>query len=462
MSTQYVSKYLDRQRLENLLVDKFGKQDFKIECKRGVTSFFIPGGKDKELSEDDIMISNVKDVDSILTTNSHKNTSTEFASCMVCMHQNHSFQPINVTRDCLRALTTHLDISPEFLDTMSNFYQKVTNAEETYCAPLILQETTQIFEYMYILKYPEQNHRSDEESWSIRQTAVYHQLHKATGKSVFMILSPLEESAGEMALSSWFRDSYGLQGPTSHAFAVNRMVLDTYYAGWRGYMSFYEKKIEKLCMKMMSIGMVIVDAVTPDEMADLFYFESRLIPLSSAAAAAERLCEDLQQCSRRWPAQLRSTGPSAKIEEEDEWLENHRSKVSACSSHAIALLVKCERARQLLDRILNLKSQQIAQQQNTNILALTKSTVDDSATVRVMTAITLVYLSCTVVATVFSTPFFDLKDENKSLMVSPDFWIYAAVSAPLTIATITYWRWSLARKRRERQIAGVVDKVCMV
>lgn len=151
-------------------------------------------------------------------------------------------------------------------------------------------------------------------------------------------------------------------------------------------------------MKMMSIGLVIVDAVTPDEMADLFYFESRLLPLASAAAAADRLLVDLQHCSQRWPAHLRNTGPSAKIEEEVEWLENHRSKMTACSSHVTALLIKCERAVQLLDRILNLKSQQIAQQQNTNILALTKSTVDDSATVRVMTAITLVYLSCTVVA----------------------------------------------------------------
>lgn len=233
---------------------------------------------------------------------------------------------------------------------------------------------------------------------------------------------------------------------------------------------------------MMNIGLLNVDAVSPDEMADLFFFESRLLPLSTAAAAAVRLCEGLLQCSQRWPAHLRITGPSGKIEEEIEWLENHRNKLAACSNHATALLTKCERAVQLLDRILNLKSQKIAQQQNTNILALTKSTVDDSATVRVMTAITLVYLSCTVVAvslslliaslvseltyavskTIFSTPFFELEGKAKSLIVSPDFWVYIAISAPLTIVTLGYWRWSLARKRRQRQIAGTMDKVSMV
>jgi LPS sulfotransferase NodH len=88
----------------------------------------------------------------------------------------------------------------------------------------------------------------------------------------------------------------------------------------------------------------------------------------------------------------------AKAEQELEWLENYQRKATACANNAGALLTTCERAVQLLDRVLNLKCQQVAQQQNTAILALTKSTVDDSATVRVITAITLVYLSCTVVA----------------------------------------------------------------
>lgn len=61
------------------------------------------------------------------------------------MHQNHSFKPVNVTRDCLGALTSRLDISAEFLDIMSNFYQKITNIEETHCAPLIMQENSKVF-----------------------------------------------------------------------------------------------------------------------------------------------------------------------------------------------------------------------------------------------------------------------------------------------------------------------------
>jgi hypothetical protein len=61
------------------------------------------------------------------------------------MHQRHSFRPINVTRDILQALASHLDMGPALLDVLSNFYQKVTDLEETYCAPLATWETTQYF-----------------------------------------------------------------------------------------------------------------------------------------------------------------------------------------------------------------------------------------------------------------------------------------------------------------------------
>lgn len=151
-------------------------------------------------------------------------------------------------------------------------------------------------------------------------------------------------------------------------------------------------------MKLMSIGLVDVDAVTPDEMADLCYLESKVLPLEMAASAAANLCRGLQQCSKRLADHAGSPASFAQAEQELEWLQNYQGKAAACANNAGALLTTCERAVQLLDRVLNLKSQQVAQQQNTAILALTKSTVDDSATVRVITAITLVYLSCTVVA----------------------------------------------------------------
>jgi hypothetical protein len=59
-------------------------------------------------------------------------------------------------------------------------------------------------------------------------------------------------------------------------------------------------------------------------------------------------------------------------------------------------------------------------------------------------------------------PFFHLDPKEKSFSVSPDFWIYIAVAMPLTVVTVAYWRWSLAQKRRQRQLAGVTVHVSIV
>lgn len=51
-----------------------------------------------------------------------------------------------------------------------------------------------------------------------------------------------------------------------------------------------------------------------------------------------------------------------------------------------------------LTAALDLKSQATAKEINDNILELTKDTVDDSATVRVVTLVTLIYLPASFVA----------------------------------------------------------------
>jgi hypothetical protein len=76
-----------------------------------------------------------------------------------CLHQKHSFRPIHVTKNILQALSSRLDISPDFLEILSNFYQKVTDLEETYCAPLVVQENADYFGTSLPIPQSGQSHR---------------------------------------------------------------------------------------------------------------------------------------------------------------------------------------------------------------------------------------------------------------------------------------------------------------
>jgi len=81
-----------------------------------------------------------------------------------------------------------------------------------------------------------------------------------------------------------------------------------------------------------------------------------------------------------------------------QWKLNQKRKLAAYEENRAALADQCEFAGKLLRDRLEARDQLAMQKQSHYALQLTKSTVDDSATVRVVTVITLVYLSFTVVA----------------------------------------------------------------
>jgi len=49
-------------------------------------------------------------------------------------------------------------------------------------------------------------------------------------------------------------------------------------------------------------------------------------------------------------------------------------------------------------------------------------------------------------------------NETKSLAVSSSWWIYLLLALLVTALTVTFWRWSLRRKRKARDTAVCHEK----
>lgn len=81
-----------------------------------------------------------------------------------------------------------------------------------------------------------------------------------------------------------------------------------------------------------------------------------------------------------------------------EVLSNYASMAAAYSNNTAFLLQKIRVTAQLLSDTLNLKHQQTAQTISENTLALNDAAVKDSATIRVITVVTLLYLPGTFIA----------------------------------------------------------------
>lgn len=86
-------------------------------------------------------------------------------------------------------------------------------------------------------------------------------------------------------------------------------------------------------------------------------------------------------------------------------LEEFQAVLTTCGRQIIAMkrnlqaiLTRCAATARLLEQVASSRNEKTAQQQNLRLTELTRLTVDDSNAIRVITVITLLYLSLTAVA----------------------------------------------------------------
>lgn len=82
----------------------------------------------------------------------------------------------------------------------------------------------------------------------------------------------------------------------------------------------------------------------------------------------------------------------------NEIVEIHTNQIQSYNEHLHVLLKRCKSTAHLLEQLSASKNQKLTTEQSSYILTLTKAAADDSAATRVITVITLIYLSSTVVA----------------------------------------------------------------
>ncbi|KAF2168536.1 hypothetical protein M409DRAFT_21286 [Zasmidium cellare ATCC 36951] len=325
------------------------------------------------------------------------------------------------------------DVRPEFFDVVSSFYHKTLNIEEALSLPLQVFLDTNSLEYMYVIKYPEENLRVGEEPWSIRQMAIYHQVRLQDRRSTIIMLTPCPTTVARTRLTHWVKTGQLPTASMGNVFEPSRILLTCYLDNWRSYMKYYESKTEQLSIRMLNIGLKTPNGVSTSDLADINYIESRLTPAQAVLTSIIKLCDDLETMT----AEVKTLLPDAADAQWPRTLSNSRAKLIAFRSNSSVLLRKTANISQMLNSILTFRSQEIMKEQSERVLFLTTSTVDDSATVRVITAITLVFLSFTVVAAVMAMPLFYLDDSSR-LVVSSSLWIYIAVAVPLTVVTLAY------------------------
>jgi Mg2+ and Co2+ transporter CorA len=182
--------------------------------------------------------------------------------------------------------------------------------------------------------------------------------------------------------------------------------------------------------------------------------ENRCLVLQPIFRSLDRTFEVLHQAN----AALSECGAvqPAELQAMKRLLDNYSGTINSYGQAAWSLQSRTSRIAAHITDTLSFKDAYIAKRQ-------TEFMLRDSTTVRVITVVTLIYLPATFTATLLGMNSFFEMDDNRRIVVSPQFWIYIVCAVPLTVATLSYWWYfQKAKQRGERSMNGAISGAMMV
>lgn len=126
-----------------------------------------------------------------------------------------------------------------------------------------------------------------------------------------------------------------------------------------------------------------------------------------------------------------------KAEDLQSW--NHSNRLSFYSSLLVCLFHRSDSNQKRLQNEIALAFNTVAQHDSGISVKIAHETRSDSASMKTIAFVTLVFLPATFVSAVFSMSFFYYDSHSGMWTMSPKFWLYWAVSIPLTGVSVSLW-----------------------
>ena len=110
------------------------------------------------------------------------------------------------------------------------------------------------------------------------------------------------------------------------------------------------------------------------------------------------------------------------------------------------LYSRCASYRERMRNVIQLVFNIVAQNEARSSMAIAEATKADGQIMKATSLIALLFLPPTFISAVFSTTFFDFGMDSQSWGVSQEFWIYWAVTVPVTLVCLGVWYIWFARR----------------
>ncbi|KAH8671488.1 hypothetical protein BX600DRAFT_249438 [Xylariales sp. PMI_506] len=362
------------------------------------------------------------------------------------IRQCNSWAPLDVSRDMFEALLNSAGIMEEVWDTVLSFRVKTAHVDHGD-GPCAWKQKGTKQEISYVFKYPEQ--KTDEDgniTWAIRQSGMYQQYDVATQKHTWLLVAANRKSFSAEDLNELMRPG------KFHPLHAHAYYLLLYLGNWRWYISDCDKQYQKSAKTVMNVEIEErLDFVEMyDQLSTLRFVETKLGCTVPIFAAHHRIVGRL----RRWNETLAGAGQvdRALADEFAITLDSLDARMEALEFNARFLLSRISSTVQMASDTISLKSQNTAEKMANHMLV-------DSAAIRVITVVTLIYLPATFTSGFFGMGFFTTDpDQGGKWIVAPYLWVYFILTLPLTALTITWWKWRSRREKYMEQRKAAADK----
>ncbi|KAG0651758.1 hypothetical protein D0Z07_1903 [Hyphodiscus hymeniophilus] len=343
---------------------------------------------------------------------------------------------------------THHDVDPQFLDLLMSF---ATGNKESEVGPgrmTVKHHSKGSYEMQYRLSYVEEIQGA---GLATRQTGVFHRFVPDGRGSLWIFLNPRPNSNLQTRLGSVVRNSKIGRACSEEWELVHLLVLSSYLGDWRWYLKSLSAEIERIASISLAVDFSKESQYGrgTETLQDLHNLQDKVLPLSprlrSTLATVNSLklyVETLRAkdiCNEELASDFKG-----ELECYDVLLDGHLSSVALLEKRIQEIL-------NLLGVALNLKSQTTAVKINRNIWNLTKDSVDDNATVKLVTIVTLIYLPASFMASILGMNLFVFQSADSSdFQISKQFWVFIVLTIPLTLITVGSWI-IMARRRRKQK-----------
>ncbi|KAL3494903.1 hypothetical protein BJX62DRAFT_222935 [Aspergillus germanicus] len=376
-----------------------------------------------------------------------------------------SLRPLGITEEGMRKLMSHYDIDASFFDLVVSFGDKPRSSDAGYGAMSVKQRDDGSYDMQYLFTYAENDSTRGRgtPSWRIRQVCVFHRYNPSGAGNLWLILHACPSSKLQRQIEQMV--SACPNALLAEWSSMHLLVFSTYLGGWRWCIRNLGDEIEQTVDIALTLDFSKPKARDhKDGLVQLLkqqYLGDRLVPLAARLRAALHTLRQFEKMnsllrSKEFSSEEQCQSTADQVAHHISGLEGHIESVQVLErkvrgiSDLLAVAVTVENQAVTID--INNKMLEL----NNKLVHLTNKSLDENATVRIVTLVTLIYLPASFVSTLFGMNFFDF-GESGNLEISHHFWIFIILAVPLTVVTVGSWYWLVQRRKKLRQAQRAAD-----